>query len=266
MVYSTKAYAKVNIGLKITGQRDDGYHTISSYFLLTPFYDEIELSIHEGNTISITGNKNYIGDGEDLMAKAYRFYREKTGLVFSVEIRIKKNIPLKAGLGGGSSDAASVLRLLENHFHVLGEDGLFSLSSAVGADVPFFITGFRFAYVEGTGDKIEERKFPSGYRYITLFRGNESGVSTKEAYRKLDSLKLDCTPLPDISYPIRRSDFPNDFEKIEGNKMLSELGGYLNNDDYLSLSGSGSVWFLLSREKWTSETPLYFVSKEIEVD
>lgn len=266
MVYSTKAYAKVNIGLKVTGQRDDGYHTISSYFLLTPFYDEIELSIHEGNTVSITGNESYIEGSEDLMAKAYRLYREETGLVFSVEIRIKKNIPLKAGLGGGSSDAAAILRVLEEHFNALGKDGLFALAISVGADVPFFLTGFRFAYVEGIGERIEERKFPSGYRYITLFRGNGSGVSTKEAYRKLDSFELDCTPLPDISYPIRRSDFPNDFEKIEEDGMLSELGTFLDRESYLSLSGSGSVWFLLSREKWTAETPFYLASKEIEVD
>lgn len=266
MVYSTKAYAKVNIGLKITGQRDDGYHTISSYFLLTPFYDEIELSIHEGNTVSITGNESYIEGSEDLMAKAYRLYREKTGLVFAVEIRIKKNIPLKAGLGGGSSDAAAILRVLEEHFNALGKEGLFALSTSVGADVPFFLTGFRFAYVEGIGERIEERKFPSGYRYITLFRGTGSGVSTKEAYRKLDSLKLDCTPLPDISYPIRRSDFPNDFEKIEEDGMLSELSTFLDRESYLSLSGSGSVWFLLSYEEWTAETPFYLASKEIEVD
>lgn len=263
MVYSMKAYAKVNIGLKITGKRSDGYHIISSYFLRIPFYDEIELSITDGDSISITGNECYLDRGEDLMAKAYRLYREKTGLVFGALVRIRKNIPVKAGLGGGSSDAAAVLRLLENHFGAFGNDSLFSLSSSVGADVPFFLTNFRFAYVTGTGERIEEREFLKEYRYITLFRSSGSGVSTMEAYRKLDSLRLDNMALGDIRYPIRREDFSNDFEKIEGDEILSELSGYLNPDDYLSLSGSGSVWFLLSREKWNIDTPYYWGSGEI---
>ncbi len=266
MVYRIEAEAKVNIGLKITGRRDDGYHTLSSYFLLIPFSDDIEVEINNGDSTEIEGNEGYLESGEDLMAKAVRLYREKTGLVFGVHIRIRKNIPTKAGLGGGSSDAAAVLRVLNRHFGAMDSASLLSLSSSVGADVPFFTSGFRFAYVEGVGEKIKERSFPGGYRYITLFRAPGSGTSTKEAYGKLDSFQLDSWPLPDISFPIERTSFPNDFEKIEGTEMYDNLKNRLGKNDYLSLSGSGSVWFLLSEMEWKGTESELIASRKLFID
>ena len=266
MVFRTEAYAKVNIGLKITGKRDDGYHTLSSYFLLVPFHDEITLEIKDGDGTEIEGNGSYLREGEDLMAKAVRLYREKTGLRFGTDIRIRKNIPVKAGMGGGSSDASAVLRLLNAHFGALSESEMISLSSAVGADVPFFTSRLKFALVEGTGGIIKERAFPSGYRYITLFRADPGGTETGKAYRKLDSLPLDLSPLGDISYPITRSSFPNDFEKIEGTAMYDTLKDRLREGDYLSLTGSGSVWFLLSGEKWTGKEEALIATEKLFVD
>ena len=266
MVYRTHAEAKVNIGLKITGKRDDGYHTLSSYFLLIPFSDDIEVEIFDGDSTEIEGNGGYLSSGEDLMAKAARLYREKTGLVFGLHIRIRKNIPTKAGLGGGSSDAAAVLRVLNNHFGAMRGDNLLSFSSSVGADVPFFTSGYRFAYVEGIGDKIEEKSFPRGYSYITLFRAPGSGTSTKEAYAKLDTFSLNCRPLDDISFPMTRSSFPNDFEKIEGTEMYDKLRDKTGRNDYLSLSGSGSVWFLLSEREWKGTESELIASRRLFVD
>ena len=266
MVYRTEAYAKVNIGLKITGRRDDGYHTLSSYFLLVPFHDEISLEIKDGNETTIEGNGGYLTSGEDLMAKAVRLYRKKTGLEFGTDIKIKKNIPVKAGMGGGSSDASTVLRLLNEHYGALTEDEMFSLSCAVGADVPFFSSCLHFAYVEGTGDIIEKREFPSRYRYITLFRADSGGVDTREAYRRLDNLGLDFRPLGDITYPVTRSSFPNDFERIEGTAVYDRLKDRLRKGDYLSLTGSGSVWFLLSEKKWTGKDESLIATEKLFVD
>lgn len=264
MYYRSKAYAKVNIGLKITGKREDGYHLLSSYFLLIPLYDEIELEITEGDNISIEGNESYLTSKVDLMEKAVRLYREKTGLEFGVNIKIDKNIPTRAGLGGGSSDSASVLKLLNSHFKALTDDETMVLSTKIGADVPFFFSGYGFAYVEGTGEKITKKTFPGGYNYISLFRQNESGVSTKEAYDKLDSLSLDHCPLPGITYPIRREDYPNDFEKVEGTGLYNSLSKELEENDYLSLSGSGSVWFLLSKNEWRGSKDDLICSLELK--
>lgn len=266
MVYRTEAYAKVNIGLKITGRRDDGYHTLSSYFLLVPFHDEISLEIKDGDGTTIDGNESYFTSGEDLMAKAVRLYREKTGLEFGTVIKIKKNIPVKAGMGGGSSDASAVLRLLNGHYGALTDEKLLSLSSAVGADVPFFTSRIRFAYVEGTGEIIKERTFPPQYKYITLFRADSGGADTGKAYRRLDNLSLDLRPLGDISYPVTRSSFPNDFEKIDGTAIYDRLKDRIGEGDYLSLTGSGSVWFLLSEKKWTGKDDALIAAEKLFVD
>ena len=266
MVYYLRPKAKVNVGLRITGKRNDGYHTLSSYFLLIPFYDELWISFSDGDGVEIEGNEGYLENTEDIMEKAVRLYREKTGLKFNTSIRIRKHIPVKAGLGGGSSDAAAVLTAVNRHFHVLADDALMTLSSSVGADVPFFLTGYRFAYVEGTGDIIEEREFPSGYRYVSLFRAEGSGVSTKEAYSKLDSFLLEPERLGNISYPITRKKYPNDFERIEGTGMYDCLEKKLGKDDYLSLSGSGSVWFLLSRSEWKGDEPEFLACRALFID
>ncbi len=266
MVYRTEAYAKVNIGLKITGRRDDGYHTLSSYFLLVPFHDEISLEIKDGDETTIDGNGSYLTSGEDLMAKAVRLYREKTGLKSGTVIKIRKNIPVKAGMGGGSSDASAVLRLLNDHYGALTDEEMISLSSAVGADVPFFTSRLKFAYVEGKGEIIKECAFPPGYRYITLFRADAGGTETKEAYRMLDNLGLDFRPLGDISYPLTRSSFPNDFEKIGGTAVYDRLKDRLREGDYLSLTGSGSVWFLLSEKKWTGKDEALIATEKLFVD
>ncbi len=250
MYYRTKAYAKVNIGLKIIGKRDDGYHLISSYFLLIPLYDEIEVEIKEGSGCSIIGNEGYLTSKEDLMAKAARLYKDRTGLEFSLNIKIKKNIPSEAGLGGGSSDASAVLKLLNSHFNKLSDTDLMELSKDIGADVPFFVSGFKFAYCGGIGEIVEKKEFPIGYEYISLFREGKSAVSTKDAYKKLDEKGFDSRPLGEITYPIRREAFPNDFEKIEKDNLFFSLQNELETDDYFSLSGSGSVWFLLSKNKW----------------
>ncbi len=254
MIYKTKAYAKVNIGLRIVGRRDDGYHLISSYFLLIPLYDEIETDINNGSGVIISGNESYLDKGEDLMEKAVRIYKEKTNLDFSVSIKIKKNIPTKAGLGGGSSDAASVLRVINSHFKLLSDEELLILSEKIGADVPFFVSLRNVAYISGIGEKVEERKLPEEYKYIALFRANGSGVSTKEAYSSLDKLSLPHVSLPHLEYPLTRDKYPNDFERIEGDEVYRMMKDTIADDDYLSLSGSGSVWFLLSRNEWKGKS------------
>ena len=153
----TKAYGKVNIGLKVGGKREDGYHDIDSYFLLIPFFDELSFSLEDGKySVDIEGNQGYLAEGKtDIMEKAAGIYSEATGLEFSLSIGIKKHIPDKAGLGGGSSDAASVLLFLNGLFKALDEKSLLELSSKVGADVPFFVSKAQLATVRCIGDIIQ---------------------------------------------------------------------------------------------------------------
>lgn len=255
MKKSIKAYAKVNIGLRITGKREDGYHLLSSYFLLIPIYDEIEVEVERGEySVTIEGN-DYVNNELDLMAKACNLFRERTGLSFKIKIKIKKNIPLRAGLGGGSSDASSILVFLNSYFSYFSNSELISFSSLIGADCPFFVSGYKLAYVSGIGEVVEKREWTMPYSYITLFRDNDKGTSTKEAYKKIDEIKKkdEYEILPPLSYPLKRSFFPNDFEKVEGVELYESIKNSLETGDYLSLSGSGSVWFLLSKKEWQGD-------------
>ena len=251
MEYKTRAYGKVNIGLKVGEKRADGYHNIDSYFLLIPFFDELEFSLAEGPySVAIEGNEKYLASGKmDIMEKAAFLYHERSGVDFSLRIKVSKHIPQEAGLGGGSTDASAVLSFLNSCFHAFSSSDLLYLSKEVGADVPFFLSGEKCAKVGGIGEKITPMEWTLPYKYISLFRAPGSGVSTKEAYEELDKRKTEHYSLPPLSFPLTREAFPNDFEILEGKEMLKTISPFLSPSDYASLSGSGSVWFLLSKER-----------------
>ena len=260
-----KAFAKVNIGLKVGEKRSDGYHNIDSYFLRIPFFDELTLSLEEGEyRVEIKGNEGYLEKGKtDIMEKAARLYSERTGKRFALSIDIDKHIPEKAGLGGGSSDAAAVLLFLNKYFKSLDREELILLSQSVGADVPFFVSEEKLARVNGIGEIVIPLIYDLPYKYITLFRAQGSGVSTKEAYEKLDDRNIMYSPLPPLSFPLKRDSFPNDFELLEGTDMLKTISSLSSDGDYASLSGSGSVWFVLSREQINTNIKEFIGSKEI---
>ena len=264
-----RAYAKVNIGLKVLDKRSDGYHNIDSHFLLIPFYDELYLSLRPSPFLSVTisGNEGYLPPGKtDIMEKAAVKYSERTGITFSLSVRINKLIPSQAGLGGGSSDAAAVLLFLNSRFSAMEKEDLVLFSSSVGADVPFFVSGAKAARVGGIGEIVEEEEWNLPYSHISLFRGVGSGVSTAEAYGKLDERKLGKSVLPRLSYPLERPSFPNDFEILEGDGILSIIAPYLSSGDYASLSGSGSVWFALTKGEIKTTVPEFIGSRPLLMD
>ena len=173
-----KAFAKINIGLKVGEKRSDGYHNIDSYFLRIPFFDELTLSLEEGEyRVEIKGNEGYLEKGKtDIMEKAARLYSERTGKRFSLSIDIDKHIPEKAGLGGGSSDAAAVLLFLNKYFKSLDREELILLSQSVGADVPFFVSEEKLARVNGIGEIVITLIYDVPDKYIYVFRGKVGGV------------------------------------------------------------------------------------------
>ena len=243
------APAKINIGLVVGDKRLDGFHNLDSYFMRISLFDEIWYEIDESNeiTISIEGNESYLEPGAvDLMEKAARKVYESIGKPFSLHLRIEKNIPTKAGLGGGSSDAAAVVVLLSSYFN-LSLDDMLSIGESVGSDVPFFIAGLSSARVSGRGDVIKEGPLPENKHLLLVFP--VEAVSTKDAYAKLDSTKRDIKVLPESLSLVNRELFPNDFELVFESEIKKRLEEIVGNDDYYSLSGSGSTWFILTDEK-----------------
>ena len=241
-----EAPAKINIGLLVGALRDDGYHDIETIMARISLYDIIDAEVRPSDalSVSITGNEGYIGDGMDLMEKAARLFSDRSGISFSLTIAIDKRIPARAGLGGGSSDAAAVLRFLDGAFsHPLSRHELMDLAAAVGSDVPFFMAGYPGALVRGRGEIVMSTYVPCGRR-IALFVPEE-GVSTAQAYRLLDRSARPERHLAGLAaaFPTPSS-HPNDFAAAAGGSMPSCIPGSLIQDGaYISMTGSGSAWF-----------------------
>ena len=136
-VLELKSYAKVNIGLRIMGRRADGYHDLDTYFHRIELHDDIRLSfeLRDETSVSITGNEGYMpSTAMDLMEKAARLFSDLTGIRFHADISITKRIPVQAGLGGGSSNASTVLTALDSICGgVLSRDDLMDASLALGS-------------------------------------------------------------------------------------------------------------------------------------
>jgi len=161
------APAKINLFLHIVGQRADGYHLLQTVFRLLDYYDTIYLKPTASKTIKRVNDVPGVPEDHDLCIRAARLLQQHTGCTHGVEILVEKNIPMGGGLGGGSSDAATVLlalnRLWELH---LTRKELLELGLKLGADVPFFIYGTN-AWAEGIGEQLQPIELQDAY-YVVL--------------------------------------------------------------------------------------------------
>ncbi len=153
------AYSKINLFLKVTGKRPDGYHEILSFFLpLTAPADNIVLTVDDLTVLYgieiICRDKRVPADETNICHKAATRYAAMTGLPAKWRIEIDKKIPVAAGMGGGSSDAAAVLKMLQKHYKQLPLPVLARAALHVGADVPFFMES-RPAIASGIGERLE---------------------------------------------------------------------------------------------------------------
>lgn len=139
MTENLKAYAKINVTLDVVGKRPDGYHNLKSIMQTVSLYDEINLKTDDSGEITISVNWPYlVTDNRNIAYKAADLFFEKTGIKSGLSIDIHKNIPMGAGLGGGSADAAAVLTGLNKMFgNPLTYDALAKVGLMCGADVPF---------------------------------------------------------------------------------------------------------------------------------
>ena len=147
------APAKLNLFLHITGRRPDGYHLLQSVFVLIDWADTLHFEHRPGGRLS-REDLTVPLPADDLVLRAARALQQATGCTEGAHIRVAKQVPAQAGMGGGSSDAASTLLALNRLWNLgLGPDALCALGLALGADVPFFLRGHN-AWVEGVGEQI----------------------------------------------------------------------------------------------------------------
>lgn len=188
------AYAKLNLTLDVLGKREDGYHDLRSVMQTISIRDDVEIDIGTGKPWKLLCSMDGIPTDETNLAwKAAKVYCEALNKdPDGLEIRILKRIPSGAGMGGGSADAAAVLRALNRHFgNPLSIFALAELGAQVGSDVPFCVL-CGTAMVEGRGERL--RKLPDIPDCIFVVVKPEFSVSTPELYRKIDSVAIARRP------------------------------------------------------------------------
>jgi len=233
--------AKLNLFLNIVSKRDDGYHNIETYFQFINLYDQITIRKIRGNEIKFSTNSKSLLGKDNLCLKAafaLKDYVKKKSLP-AVLIDLKKKIPIGGGLGGGSSNAASVLLGLNKIWDCnLKKNELLKLGSQLGSDVPVFVNGFS-AYAEGTGNKFIKYDFEKKY-FLIINPGIQ--VSSKMMYKKF-KIK-DCIKRINLDNMHQNIGF-NSFESLlcENYSEIKKILDILRNYDNGYVSGSGGCIF-----------------------
>ena len=263
--------AKVNLFLRILRKRPDGYHDIQSLVQPVSLFDEISLSVESGEGVSFSSSGREVPSGNDNLAvAACRLYLDTASTRKKVSIGMKKNIPLGAGLGGGSSNAAAVLVGLNKILMNFTDRDLLQMAASLGADVPFFIR-CTSSFVGGVGEKVAVLSDFPLLHYVILFPGKS--LSTREVY---DRLELPKQP-PEEADPAFlverfRDGFPleNGLEEaacailpdiLSFKEILRSLGARC-----VLVSGSGSSVFSVFRERGEAEEIYEYLRTSSEFD
>jgi len=247
------SHAKINLGLQVLNKRDDGYHNLHSLFVEIDLDDTLVFTPSDEFHLTIAGRESMEIplDESNLITKAYKLIRSKVeNISMEYDIHLKKKIPMGSGLGGGSSNAATVLTALNQLWALnLASDDLENMGKSLGADIPFFIRG-GLQLVEGIGDILSfvNPEPLKNMKFLLVF--SPIHISTPWAYKALNK-----TLQPDKSRPkfaplsivMNWELFENDFERVihETYPEIRETKARLQNAGalYVGLSGSGSTVF-----------------------
>ncbi len=177
-----KSPCKINLFLDIKSKREDGYHLIESLFHTIDLFDIIKIEESKEFKISTSGKYKLNDNEEDnIVAKIFYHFKNQMELKKNYKINIEKNIPTGAGLGGGSSNAATMINFFLKELNIKPDNELIESFSKFGADIPFFIKG-GLSWVSGIGEKIYSFNFTLPYKIILIYPN--INVSTKLAYSK----------------------------------------------------------------------------------
>lgn len=263
MKITTKACCKINIGLNIVSKRADGYHNLETVFYPVPLYDRIEITDAEADSINLAGHPLEGDPNDNLVLKAVRLLRENGLKVPGVHISLQKNIPSGAGLGGGSSDAAAVMKELNNNLSLgLTEQQMERMIVKLGADCPFFIR-CQPVYAQGVGDEFTPVQIDLSGWYLVLVKPDDY-VSTREAYSLIKAKPSEYSLTEEVMKPVEEWEgtIVNDFEKsvFPHHPVIEEIRSqlYRKGASYACMSGSGSTVFGLFR----NEADLYDLGRK----
>lgn len=257
-VMKIRAYAKINLALDVIRKREDGYHELEMIMAPITLHDLIYINVID-NGIEIDSNSKIMPtDDRNIMYKVAALMKERYQIKKGVKIFVYKHIPTQAGLAGGSSDGAAVIKAMNELFHLnLSLEQMASLGKEVGADIPFCIYQ-KIAFVQGIGERLEFIENPFNCKVLLV--KPKRGVSTKKCFNSLDLTKAshqDCRlmikGIKEDNYQAVIDNLQNTLEapsidmvpEIEQiKKELLELGF-----DGALMSGSGSTVFGLTRDE-----------------
>ncbi len=249
------APAKINLFLHITGQRADGYHLLQTVFRLLDFYDTIQLKPTLDSAIKRVNDISGVPAEQDLCVRAAKLLQQYSQCTMGVEIMVEKRIPMGGGLGGGSSDAATVLMALNRLWQLdLSRAELLSLGLKLGADVPFFIYGTN-AWAEGVGEQLQTISLKEAYYLVLTPNVHVSTAQifankqlTKNAIPKTmsDFSRASNSVVPNSANDNSNTEFTNHLEKVVCNDYpaVSACLTWLKQFGDARMSGSGASVFL----------------------
>ena len=253
--------AKLNLFLHITGRRPDGMHELQTIFQLLDYGDTLVFNRRGDTTLNIQCNCD-IAVEENTVYRCAKLLHKYAQINLGADIRIDKKIPIGAGLGGGSSNAATALCVLNNLWEIgLSKQELLQIGAQIGADVPVFINGHS-AWGEGIGEKLTNLCLHS--RYFTVFTPAVN-ISTAEMFN-LNELKRDCVPITYDEYRKNKNQVMNVFEMVvrarypEIDRVIKSLSCHHD----VFLSGTGSAFFVISNNLQTASSILDDYAHQID--
>lgn len=246
--------AKINLGLNITSKREDGFHNLETIFLPIDYKDVIEvlpLKNDHKNTITFNSTGLLIAGNTDsnLCVKAYNLLVAQFGELPSVQVHLHKQVPMGAGLGGGSANGSTLLKMLVKLFNLdLLDETLINLSLQLGSDCPFFILN-KPCFATGRGEILELIKIPSLQDYNVVLVNPSIHINTGWAFSKVTPKASKYSLKEAVQKPIEawQQIILNDFEEpvFNENATIASIKNVLlqNQCTYAALTGTGSTVF-----------------------
>ena len=253
------APAKLNLFLHITGRRPDGYHALQTVFQLLDWGDTLHFTRRDDGRVTRSTDVSGVPPEHDLTVRAALLLKHHTGSAEGVDIEIDKRLPMGAGLGGGSSDAATTLLALNRLWKLdLPRAELQALALKLGADVPFFVFG-KNAFAEGVGEALETVQLPARYFLVVTPRVH---VPTAAIFSE-KSLTRDSKPLTITDFLAQHScsaEWPdsfgrNDMQQVVVGKYaeVAQVLGWFDNIAPARMTGSGASVFAAFRNRDEAE-------------
>jgi len=233
------APAKLNLFLHITGRRADGYHLLQTVFQFLDHGDSLEFELRQDGRILRAEGPDAVPEESDLTVRAAQLLEDRSGPLLGAGTKLRKILPLEAGLGGGSSDAATTLLALDRLWGTgLGQAGLMPLALELGADVPVFIGG-KAAWAEGVGEILSPVELSEPW-YLVVDPG--ARVSTREVFQAPE-LTRNSAPIKIAGF--RSGETRNDFEPVVRSRYpeVAEALDWLGAHARARLTGSGACLF-----------------------